>query len=158
MAKVNFVKRARNDIPEIDVKKGESYYWWKTRRGSPKQMSKTPPRRSATTSSWFYARLWDIEGDIAQFPADDSLPNFVADVVQELRDLAEECQDNLDNMPEGLQQGDTGMMLQERIEACNNAADELEGIVSDYDAETEEEEDYWTEKLEEVQAVSIDAP
>jgi hypothetical protein len=79
-------------------------------------------------------------------------------VVQELRDLAEECQDNLDNMPEGLQQGDTGMMLQERIEACNNAADELEGIVSDYDAETEEEEDYWTEKLEEVQAVSIDAP
>lgn len=31
MARLHFVKSARKDNPSAEVKKGESYYWWKFR-------------------------------------------------------------------------------------------------------------------------------
>ena len=47
----------------------------------------------------------------------------------------DECQESLDNMPEGLQEGDTGQMLQERIEACESAQSELESMDLDFESE-----------------------
>jgi hypothetical protein len=38
------------------------------------------------------------------------------DIKSGFEDLGQETQDSLDNMPEGLQQGATGEMLQERID------------------------------------------
>jgi len=31
MPRVHFVKKARRDYPDDDIKKDESYYWWKFR-------------------------------------------------------------------------------------------------------------------------------
>lgn len=45
--------------------------------------------------------------------------------IEEKRD---ELQDRLDNMPEGLQQGDAGQMLQERIDGMEYAISDLESI------------------------------
>ncbi len=60
--------------------------------------------------------------------ADDTLKDSVEDIAQRLRDLADECTEKHDNMPEGLQQGDSGQLLEERADMCNSAADELDGI------------------------------
>ncbi len=186
MPRVYKVESARKARPELNIAVGDTYYYWKRRKG-PLQMSKTYPKRSQLTGSPFLQTIYDIEDRIAALTADEELPEAVRDIVQELRDLAEECQSSLDNMPEGLQQGDTGQMLEARIEGCNQAADELEGIdfsdapegeaeepkepgedasdeeraayeaaaLAEYEESDEVADNYWDEKLGEVQGVEI---
>ena len=56
----------------------------------------------------------------------------VQGIIDELETLRDNCQDNLDNMPEGLQEGDTGQLLQERIDCLDDVICELENI--DYES------------------------
>lgn len=56
--------------------------------------------------------------------AEDAIDNIVSD----LQDIADDLQGRLDNMPEGLQEGDVGQLLQERIDALESAISELESI------------------------------
>lgn len=51
---------------------------------------------------------------------------------EELSSIRDDLQDRLDNMPEQLQESDTGQILQERIEGLEAACDELDSI--DYDS------------------------
>lgn len=59
-------------------------------------------------------------------------------IADELDSIKEQCQDSLDNMPEGLQEGDIGQLLQERIDNLEYAISDLEDI--DYDSIKEEAE------------------
>ena len=34
MPRVHFVKKARKDVPNSDIKKGEGYFWWKFNYGA----------------------------------------------------------------------------------------------------------------------------
>lgn len=62
-------------------------------------------------------------------------------VVDEIQCLSEECQDNLDNMPEHLQDtSSSGELLQERIEALEEWVSDLEGIDLDVDEDLKGEE------------------
>jgi hypothetical protein len=63
-------------------------------------------------------------------------------------------------MPDGLQDGDTGQMLEDRANKCNEIADELDGLtLDDSDKEDDEDaDDYWAGKLEEVQGVDTSEP
>lgn len=170
MARATFVKKARKDIPSAGIKAGESYYWWKFRYGG-KHYSKTPPRPSQLTQSEFYSRVYGLQEQLADATADDGLPDLRDEIAGELRDIAEDCTSKRDNMPEALQDSETGSLLQERAEAMEAAADELEAIDFDDapdDPEDEaaedragaarEVEEYWQGKLEEMQAISIEAP
>jgi len=124
VAKVHFVKSARKDNPV--AKAGESYYWWKPMvggRGGAKRYSKTPPTRSQLTQSEFLSALYEIEdGSMANAQE----PGDFRDIAEALRDLGQEQRDKYDNMPEGLQQGDTGQTLDERASNCESWADEIE--------------------------------
>lgn len=117
---------------------------------------------------------------------------MVEDIASRLRELASEQEDKRSNMPDALQDSDTGQLLEERAQNMESAADEFDGIdfsdvpeAEEFDEsahereEGESEEDhkarveeareqheaahneaveaYWQEKLEEVQAVSIDS-
>lgn len=176
MARAHFVRKARKSYPSYGIKKGEGYYWWKFRFGS-KHMSKTAPRRSQLTRSEYYGNIYDIEDEIAALNADDSLESAVEDIASRLRDIASEQEDKLSNMPDQLQYAPTGELLQQRADDCNSAADDLEGVDfgdvpeidqdelkklrgnarKDFLEEHEKEvEDYWQEKVEEVQGISID--
>jgi len=186
MPRVYKVESARKARPALGIAVGDTYYYWKRRKG-PLQMSKTYPKRSQLTGSPFLQTVYDIEDRIAALTADEGLPDAVAEIAQELRDLAEECQGNFDNMPEGLQQGDTGQLLEARVEGCNNAADELEAIdfsdapdgeaeepgepgedasqeehdayeaaLAEYEESDEAADNYWDEKLGEVTGISIE--
>lgn len=73
---------------------------------------------------------WRENYDLNESTADE-----IASALEELRD---QQQDSLDNMPENLQQGDTGCMLQERIDSLECTIDELNNI-SWEDCESEAE-------------------
>lgn len=183
MARAHLVQKAAKDYPEHGIKKGEPYYWWKFRYGG-KRFSKTAPKRSQLTQSSFYSTVYDIEDDVigGAEPTSD-LGSIRDDVVQQLGDLRDECQSSLDNIPDSLKEGSSGQLLQERIDALESAISEFEQLDldepsdsdldwpernedesdEDYEARKEEarsdvEEEFWRGKLEEFQAISIDAP
>jgi hypothetical protein len=144
MAKVHHVKAARKPIKEAGVKVGESYYWWKFRRGA-RRVSKTYPRRSQLTQSDFLSQAYDIEDHIAALKAQDymgdpdSLKSDLDDIASEIRSLGEEQADKLSNMPDSLQNGPTGELLQQRADECEAWADEIEGIEVDVPEDADED-------------------
>lgn len=62
-------------------------------------------------------------------------------IVSDLEDIKSDLEDRLDNMPEGLRDGDTGCLLQERIDSLDSAIDELNDIDFDDDDSEEDEEE-----------------
>jgi hypothetical protein len=140
MPKVTHVKSAQKDNPVC--KKGESYYHWSFRYGG-KHYSLTPPRGSQLTQSPHYSGVRSISEQIEDTdinePAD--LEILRDEIVGTIRELGEAANDSRENMPEGLQQGDTGMMLEERYDTCEAAADELEGLDLEFASELDDDED-----------------
>lgn len=152
MPKVHHVKRARKAIPSIDVKVGDSYYWWKHRmkgsRSGFKKVSKTRPTRSQLTMSDYLGQLYSLQDDDRPRPSFEDLGEYRDSIRDAIQDLADQQQEKLDNMPEGLQQGDTGQMIQERIDSCENAVGDLDSIdildEDDFDEEDDDEDiDTW---------------
>src|SRR5581483_2308017 len=98
------VEHARKPVDESacgipgGIKVGDSYYWWKFRYGG-KRYSKTPPKLSQLTNSPFLSQLYAIQESIEQLEANDSLESAVSSIADDLRNLASECQDSLNNMP-----------------------------------------------------------
>lgn len=86
----------------------------------------------------------------------------VQSIVSDLESIRDELQDKLDNMPEQLQDSDTGMTLQDRIESLESAIDDLEGIDEDdvksealegFDADESAEDVDWMEDDELAEAL-----
>lgn len=142
MARIKHVKAAK-DYPAQGIAKGEMYYYTKIKTGprsSRVMRSKTPFKRSQLTSSDYLSQLYEWEDSKAEIGSMEDAQQFADDI----RQLGEEQQERLDGMPEGLQQGSTGMMLAERAEACENAANEIEEIIYDW----ESARDAWETEIE----------
>lgn len=131
MPRVHFVQKARKD--NSVVKKGESYYHWKFRHG-PKKYSRNRPKPSQLTQSEFLSTVYDLNDRIEELEASDidDLQSQVSEISDEFRTLGYDQQEKVYNMPEGLQQGDTGQLLERRAEECADVADQLEGL--DFDS------------------------
>ncbi len=127
-------RKAAKDYPQQGIAKGDTYWYVKIKTGaysSRELRQKHPFKRSQLTSSDFLSQLYDWEDSIADFAGThDELQDF-ADTI---RQLGEEQRDKYDNMPEGLQQGDTGQMLEQRADACEAAADEIENIANNWES------------------------
>ncbi len=70
----------------------------------------------------------ELQERISEISADDSLPSEVEDVISEIESLRDEQQEKLDNMPESLQSAPTGELLQERYDALDAWAGELQSL------------------------------
>lgn len=157
MPKVHHVKKARKDNKKAGIKKGESYYWWAFRvgRGSIKRYSKTPPRPSQLTNSEYMSSFLSLQEEIEDEAQGvktkedaESLAQFMRDKAEEYRTLGDEQQEKFDNMPEGLQSGDTGQLLECRKEACDRGAEELESAADELENDPEVEN--WADRVSEV--------
>lgn len=136
MAKVKHVK-ARKDYPDSNIKKGEMYYYCARKTGPRSSIvmrQKEPFKRQQLTGSPFKKAVYDIEDAIAQLQSIEDL-EAVKTMVEELQD---EMQCSLDNMPEGLQMGHTGELLQERIDACEEAYSALDEVQSEWESAVDE--------------------
>ncbi len=132
------------------VSKGETYYAWGVMIGGRgvQKYSKTPPTRSQLTQSEFLSAIYALE-DNTGFELCESPEDLQArrdELAQEIRDLGEEQQSKYDNMPDGLQQGDTGQLLEDRAQSCESIADELDQVDLDY---SEPDDDEIKDKLAE---------
>lgn len=155
MARANYVKAARKDIPGTDIKAGDSYYWWKFRYGG-KRYSKTYPKRSELTQSAFYSQLYDLEDRISDFSPSgaDDFNSFKEEIKDEIEEMKSQCEESLENIPESLREGNSGTLLQERIDALDewyNDIDNVEDCEIDEDEirqdilDEHEDDEEWTE-------------
>lgn len=138
MPRVHTVQKAAKDYPAQGISRGDTYYWWKFRFGG-KRMSKTYPKRSQLTQSSFLQSLYELQDNFS-FDQDD--PGSSRDeLINEIENLRDECQSSLENMPEHLREtSDSGLMLQERIEALEAWVSDLEQVDCEIDEELSDEE------------------
>jgi len=132
MPRVKQVKAAK-DYPQFGIKKGDVHYYTKMKTGprsSRELRQKTPFKRSQLTNSAFLSALYDWEDSKAEIGSHEDV-SALADAI---REIGEEERGKFDNMPEGLQQGDTGQMLEQRADACDEAASELEDIATEWES------------------------
>lgn len=164
----------------VFIEKGQPYYWWQFKNG-PKMLSKIKPRRSQLTQSNYLSQLYDLQDRIDEISASD--PEELQSLVEELKDdiqsLLDETQESFDNIPENLQSAPTAELLQERIDALENAVSELDGLDLDYEEpddedikseleddevtpelieekKTEKLQEWLDEKTEEIQGISLE--
>ena len=165
-----------DDNDTVIVQKGQTYYSWAFAY-SPKQISLTYPKPQQLTRSEFQTTVYDFNDEIAgldNVEDADELKETVEDIVQRIRDFAEEQDEKRNNMPDSLQESPTGELLQERYEALDSWANDLENVtIDDYDPEEvdpfdyddpeeydQAREDHLTEwiadKIEELQSITCD--
>lgn len=157
MARAIHVKKAQKDYPQHGIKKGQEYWHasFKTGpRSSIKRYFTKPPKRSQLTNSPFYQSVYGLQEDMEFFTTTDldELESQRDAWVSEIEQIGEECKSSLDNMPEGLQQGDTGQLLQERIDAMENWSSELQSVdcSGDIDEEAEDVDDQTASRIQEI--------
>lgn len=142
MPRVHHITAAK-DYPRFGIKKGDKHYKWKIKQtyGGIEYRSLTYPRRSQLTSSEYLSQQYDFEDAIQEASDPEEFRSIASDV----ENLGSEQEEKLNNMPEGLQQGHTGELLEERRQACedwasaiNDAADELETKLNELEEEEKE--------------------
>jgi DNA repair exonuclease SbcCD ATPase subunit len=142
MTKANFVKKARKDYPEANIKAGESYYWWKFnfRRGI--HRSKTQPTRQQLTTSDFLSNIYGIEDSIGDIDANsEDIAAEVESITNEIENLSSETDDKLSNMPDQLQESSSsGQLLQSRVDSLSEFQSNLEGVDTEIDEQSIREE------------------
>jgi hypothetical protein len=152
MPKVTFVKKARKDVPNSDIKAGESYYWWafmQGGRGGPKIVSRTKPKQSQLTQSEFWSAVFGVrEDNDGRTPDFEDLEPNIENITNELENIKDETQGKYDNLPDGLRDGSSGELLQGRIDALESAISDLESIDLSWD-EPEKADDETDEQFEE---------
>jgi chromosome segregation ATPase len=129
-------RKAAKDYPNAGIKKGDEYYHWKRKTGPASGVtcrSLTKPTPSQLNTG-FAGQVGELEASIDAAEDVDG----VRSVIEEIRTLGEEQQEKFDNMPEGLQQGDTGQLLEERASQCEEWANEIESACDEYDTKVEE--------------------
>lgn len=141
--------KARIDGPKAcpQAKAGEIYYWWRTRMKGAKsgvtRCSMTRPKPSQLTMSDFWTLVFSLQESMAgPFETSEDLEYTRNDWAQQARDIGQEQQDKLDNMPQQLQDGDTGQMLQDRVQACEDWADEIEAVDIPSEDDFDNEDDF----------------
>lgn len=158
MARVHHVKRARKAHRGYGIRKGQEYWWasYRVGRSSIKRVWDHPPRPSEVTRSEFLSAIYghqetleDTAGNAVTVEDVHSLGQDMEAAAAEIEQLADEQEEKYGNMPDGLQQGDTGQLLERRADQARTIASELEDAGStlqdftfdpEEDAEATEEE------------------
>jgi chromosome segregation ATPase len=146
-----------NENDGIFVKKGQTYYTWKFKRGG-EHRSATYPKRSQLTQSSYLSQIYDLEDRLGEITAGidsaEDLSSAVDDIKSDVESLRDETQSSLDNMPEHLQESS---ILNERIETLDSAISEFDSLDLDYSGDDNEEEfqEWLNEKQEELSNISL---
>ena len=88
---------------------------------------------SSDKLSRLYAAQEALQDLIAETP--DQVLDALRDAMATAEEVAVDYESSLMNMPDSLQQGTTGQEIQEKIDACNSWASELDSAVSDLENE-----------------------
>jgi hypothetical protein len=136
MTKVHMVKHARKNYPEHGIVKGDTYYWWQF-AFRPKQFSKTPPKPAQLTQSAFLQSLYEIQDRIRNLSPEtvQDLSSELEEIINDIENLRDEQEEKRNNMPEQLQESNSGELLQERYDGLDSWISELQSIDLDFEPE-----------------------
>jgi hypothetical protein len=149
MARVKFQK-AMKDYPAAGIKKGQRYYYVRIKTGprsSREMRSLTPFKQSQLTTSEYLSAAYALTERFDELSDLATLESELESLASDARELGEEQQAKFDNMPDSLQQGDTGQLIEERANAMSEWADNLDqaaSTASEKLAEFEENQEAWT--------------
>lgn len=139
-------RKARKNYEAEGIKKGDMYFTWAIKTGPASgrvYRSLTKPRPSQLTASDFFSTLYaaqeSFHDSIAEAGDPSDLESAVESYKSELESLKDDTQGKFDNMPEGLQQGDTGTLLSERVDNVDSLINDLDGVNIPSDEEIKEE-------------------
>lgn len=145
---------AAKDYPQFGIVKGQKHYHWKRKTGpytSQEYRQVDPPRIEQLTSSAFRIAIHHIEKQRDEITD----PSGIDDLITAVEELAGEQREKFDNMPEGLQQGDTGQTLEQQADTLDAAAEEFGTIRDEWQ---EAVETYESEKdIYDAQKLDFDA-
>lgn len=139
MPKIYTVRKARKPIPSAGVAVGDTYYYWFSRTTvgqrfiSHRHVSKTYPKPSQLTRSEFYRALLQTEESLT--PPDnlvdlDTFADELESAADEMDTLADEQEEKRSNMPDALQDSETGTLLETRADSCRELAEALRTAAS----------------------------
>lgn len=123
---------AAKDYPKFGIVKGQKHYHWKRKTGprtSQEYRQVEPPRIEQMTSSAYKIAMHHIEEARSKITSHEEMDDLIAMITE----LAEEQRGKFENMPEGLQQGDTGQTLEQQAETLESAVSELETIKDEWE-------------------------
>lgn len=146
-------RKARKDYPDAGIKKGDTYFFAQIKTGPRSSRiirSKERIPQSKLTTSAFMSTVYSIGEQFDAIVHDNTAPDAFRDLAQQVRDLGEETQSSFDNMPDGLQQGDTGQMLEERVSNCEQWADDIESAADQLESTISEIEEKDIADLEDI--------
>lgn len=125
-------RKARKDYPNEGIKAGDEYWYVKLKlqRGGKVMRSLKPFKESQLTTSPFKSGWYTMQ---EAWEESDKGSEAIREAAGEIRSLGEDAQGSFDNMPEGLQQGDTGQTLETRAYDCSEKADELDALADELD-------------------------
>ena len=98
-------------------------------------------KKSETTENYYLQQVYGLQENYEERlhnSTGEDLEDIKSELVDELETLKDECQERFDNIPEQLQDGDAGQLLQERI-------DSLDGVISDVDSTDVQDFEDWRE-------------
>lgn len=163
MPRVKTIQKARKAQGQCGkcgckINKGDAYRKWAFRFGGRHVRCMKPecsPKQSDLTNSPFLSTLYKIQETTFDGEDASDLESQRDKVVGELQSLLDDTQGSLDNMPEGLQQGSTGEMLQERISTLEDAINTLENVDCTIEDKEEDEtdKDFETRSKDRVQEI-----
>jgi uncharacterized protein YukE len=151
MPRVNSVAKCRKSPGQCgkcgtEIKVGEPYKFWAFMvggRGGPRHVRcgkpECAPKPWDLTQSDFWSAVYQLQATEFDGETAEDLESQRDEVASELENIASEQEDKLSNMPDGLQQGASGELLQERADACRDAAGTLESVDCSVDVEGEPE-------------------
>lgn len=146
--RVNVVKKARMDQGMCScghrIEKGESYKWIKFRFGVRRfKCANCSFRASELTQSDFLGQVYDLNdrlGALCCEMSPEDLAEEIENIASEFNSLGDEQEEKKSNMPEQLQDGDVGQMLESRADSCRDVASNLEGVDCSFDEGEAKEE------------------
>ena len=135
-------RKARKDYPNDGIRKGDVYYTWKFRRSGVRRSLKPPLPEQLTQSE--YAQEWiPLNREVSGF---EGSADELRELAERARTLGEEQRDKQGNMPDSLQAGPTGELLEQRADECDELAEELDELAQRLEeAETDGEDDVHSE-------------
>lgn len=148
MPKIVKVNKARKDYPCSEcnryIHSGESYW-----RGTP--FRQKPIIRCVECGIQPYevssSEYVKTVGRIAERWEQDYSVDAEA-IIEVLRELSEDLTDKYENLPDGLQQSETGELIETRIENLEDVIQQLEGIDTEYEDVSQIPEDAIQEYVE----------
>lgn len=144
-------RKARKDYPADGIGKGDMYYTTSIKTGprsSRTLRQKTPFKQSQLTTSEFKSGWYAAEEEWGE---GDKGADTARSVSEAIAALGETAQESFDAMPEGLQQGDTGQMLEERASVASDVSERIEQYASELeelDRNDYEDEDEFEDEVE----------